>query len=163
MYETLKMVIADGGYVLADLLERIDVLYAAGRLTEDQRRMLVQTAEENADPDDSLPDADTRLGALELRVAELESRVSALEATPPAADTDPDGGSDAGDGTGAGVDDGWPEYRRPASKDEYYTKGDRITFEGAHWECVKNNVVDDPSTYPKAWRKVEDATDWVGA
>lgn len=143
MYELLKRIIAAGGYDLADLTNRIDVLYASGRLTDDQRRMLVQTAQDNADPDDTLPDADARIGALELRVAELESRVGSLESPeqPSGGTTDDPSDSDA-----------WPEYRQPESKDKYYMKGDRVSFNGRHWTCVKNNVASDPLAYPKAWR-----------
>lgn len=51
----------------------------------------------------------------------------------------------------------WPPYVRPTSKDTQYRKGDKITFEGKHYTCAKNNVANSPAELPKAWEYVEDA------
>lgn len=69
MFDTLRLVIEAGGYSLADMAERIDVLYADGRLTGDERGQLLDMAASNADPDDGLPDERARLGNLEERTA----------------------------------------------------------------------------------------------
>lgn len=44
-----------------------------------------------------------------------------------------------------------PEWVRPTSKDEYYRNGDKVTFEGVHYVCDKNNVVASPAEDPKSW------------
>ena len=142
MFDTLRLVIEAGGYALADMAERIDVLYAAGRLTGVERGQLLDMAASNADPDDGLPDERTRLGSLEERVAALEERVAKLE---------PGGSATA---EPEGTDDAWPAYRRPESKDEQYRKADRITFtDGNHYVCVKNNVMDGPDVDPGSWEE----------
>ena len=131
MYEEVMRVIEAGGYDLADLLRRIDVLYVGGRLTDEEREALVGEARERAEPDAQLPSLTERVGALELRVAALE-----------------DGTYQPGEPEG---DPEWPEYVRPTSKDEYYHKGDQVTFEDAHYVCDKNNVVASPAEDPKSW------------
>ena len=131
MFDEVTAVIEAGGYDLADLLHRIDVLYAGGRLTDEEREMLVGEARERAEPDAQLPSLTERVGALELRVAALEQGTY----QPSEPEGDPE----------------WPEYVRPTSKDEYYRKGDKVTFEGAHYVCNKNNVVASPAENPKSW------------
>ena len=131
MFKEVTAVIAAGGYDLADLLRRIDVLYAGGRLTDEEREALVGEARDKAEPDAQLPSLTERVGALELRVAALEQGTY----QPSEPEGDPE----------------WPEWVRPTSKDEYYRKGDKVTFEGAHYVCNKNNVTASPAENPKSW------------
>lgn len=131
MFKEVTAVIEAGGYDLADLLHRIDVLYAGGRLTDEEREALVGEARDKAEPDAQLPSLTERVGALELRVAALED--GAYQPSEPEGDPE------------------WPEYVRPTSKDEYYRKGDKVTFEGARYVCNKNNVVASPAENPKFW------------
>ena len=131
IYTDVTNVIGAGGYDLADLLHRIDVLYAGGRLTDAEREDLYELARTGADPDDSLPDVTERVGALELRVAALEQGTY----QPSEPEGDPE----------------WPEWVRPTSKDTQYHKGDKVTFEGAHYVCNKNNVVTSPAEDQKSW------------
>ena len=133
MFKEVTAVIEAGGYDLADLLHRIDVLYAGGRLTDEEREALVEEARERAEPDAQLPSLTERVGALELRVAALEQDTY----QPSEPEGDPE----------------WPEWVRPTSKDEYYRKGDKVTFEGEHYVCNKNNVVASPAENPKSWIK----------
>lgn len=140
MYEEVMKVIEAGGYDLADLLRRIDVLYVGGRLTDEERENLYELARTKANPDDSLPDVTERVGAVEERVAELEARVTAIE----------DGTMTPGSQEPP-VEEEWPEWVRPTSKDTKYHKGDKVTFEGAHYVCKKNNVVASPAEDPKSW------------
>ena len=133
IYTDVTAVISAGGYDLSDLLRRIDVLYVGGRLTDAERDDLYTLARAGADPDAQLPSLAERVGALELRVAALEDGTY----EPPEPEGDPE----------------WPEYVKPTSKDEYYHKGDQITFEGAHYVCDKNNVYLSPVDDPKSWVK----------
>lgn len=105
-----------------------------------EREDLYVLACAGADPDDSLPDVTERVGALELRVAELEARVTAIE----------DGTMTPGSQEPP-VEEEWPEWVKPTSKDEYYHKGDRVSFGGKHYVCNKNNVVSSPADGPKSW------------
>ena len=140
IYNDIATVIGNGGYDLSDLLHRIDVIYVSGRLTDAEREDLYVLACAGADPDDSLPDVTERVGAVEERVAELEARVTAIE----------DGTMTPGSQEPP-VEEEWPEWVRPTSKDTQYHKGDKVSFEGAHYVCNKNNVVASPAENPKSW------------
>jgi hypothetical protein len=143
MFETFQTIINAGGYDLADLTERIKTLYAMGELSEEEMKQLLEQAQDNANQDAMLPDVSERVGALETRMAAVEERVGKLEA----------GGVEPGEPEEP-VDE-WPEWVRPTSKDTQYNKGDKVTFNGQHYVCVKNNVSASPDEDPKRWTLVE--------
>ena len=143
IYNDIATVIGNGGYDLADLLHRIDVIYVSGQLTEQEREDLYELARAGADPDDSLPDVTERVGAVEQRVAELEARVTAIE----------DGTMTPGSQEPP-VEEEWPDWVKPTSKDTQYHKGDKVSFGGKHYVCDKNNVTASPAEDPKSWVEV---------
>lgn len=143
MFETVQTIINVGGYDLADLTERIKTLYALGELSEEEMTQLLDSAAANANQDAMLPNIVERVGALETRIAAVEERVGKLEA----------GGVEPGEPEEP-VDE-WPEWVRPTSKDTQYHKGDKVTFNGHHYVCVKNNVSSSPDEDQKRWQLVE--------
>ena len=143
MFETFQTIINAGGYDLTDLTERIKTLYAMGELTEVEMKQLLDSAAANANQDAMLPDMSERVGALETRIAAVEERVGKLEA----------GGAEPGDPEEPA--DEWPEWVRPTSKDTQYNKGDKVTFNGHRYVCVKNNVSSSPEEDSKRWQLVE--------
>lgn len=143
MFDTFQTIINAGGYNLADLTERIKTLYALGELTEEEMTQLLDSAAANANQDAMLPDVSERVGALETRIAAVEERVSKLEA----------GGVELGEPEEP-VDE-WPEWVRPTSKDTQYRKGDKVTFNGQHYVCKKNNVSSSPDEDSKSWTLAE--------
>ena len=143
MFETVQTIINSGDYDLTDLTQRIKTLYAMGELTEEEMKQLLDSAADNANQDAMLPDMTERVGALETRIAAVEERVGKLEA----------GGAELGESEEP-VDE-WPEWVRPTSKDTQYRKGDKVTFNGRHYLCVKNNVSSTPDEDSKSWQLVE--------
>ncbi|WP_288920737.1 hypothetical protein [uncultured Bifidobacterium sp.] len=143
MFETFQTIINTGDYDLADLIQRIKTLYALGELTEEEMTQLLDSAAANANQDYMLPDISERVGALETRVAAVEERVGKLEA----------GGVELVEPEEP-VDE-WPEWVRPTSKDTQYHKGDKVTFNGQHYVCQKNNVSSSPDEDPKRWALAE--------
>ena len=143
MFATFQTIINAGGYDLADLTERIKTMYAMGELSEDEMTQLLDSAAANANQDAMLPDVSERVGALETRIAAVEERVGKLEA----------GGVEPGEPEEPA--DEWPEWVRPTSKDTQYRKGDKVTFNGRHYICHKNNVSSNPDEDSKSWRLVE--------
>ena len=143
MFETFQTIINAGGYDLTDITERIKTMYAMGELSEEEMKQLLDSAAANADQDTMLPDVSERVGALETRIAAVEDRVGKLEA----GGVEPDEPEEPADE--------WPEWARPVSKDTQYHKGDKVTFNGQHYVCVKNNVSSSPDEDPKRWQLVE--------
>lgn len=143
MLETFQTIINGGGYNLADLTERIKTMYALGELSEDEMTQLLDSAAANANQDAMLPDMSERVGALETRMAAVEERAGKLEA----------GGVEPGEPEEPA--DEWPQWERPTSKDTQYRKGDKVTFNGRHYVCVKNNVSSSPDEDSKSWQLAE--------
>lgn len=143
MYEEVMKVIEAGGYDLADLLRRIDVLYVGGRLTDEERESLVEEARERADPTAAYAPMEQRLEALEAWRTEVERRLAALESgeqEPP--EPEPD--------------DEYPPYKQPTGAHDAYHNGDKCSWNGGHYTCTAPDGVAcvwDPGTYPTYWRK----------
>lgn len=143
MFETIQTIINGGDYDLADLTQRIKTLYALGEMSDEETTQLLDSAAANANQDVMLPDMSERVGALETRIAAVEGRVGKLEAS----------GVELGEPNEPA--DERPEWVRPTSKDTQYRKGDKVTFNGRHYTCVKNNVSSSPDEDPKSWQLAE--------
>lgn len=143
MYGEITKIISGGSYELADLLRRIDVLYASGRLTEDERASLIEAAREGADPEQSMAPVLSRVEALEEWRVEVDARLAAL------------GGGEGGGEADPEPSDEWPEYVQPTGAHDAYHVGDKITWDGRHWVCKMDGCVWTPGDYPAGWELVE--------
>ena len=127
MYDVIKDVINTQRYVLADMLHKIDTLWAQGDLDDDQRTELIALARDNAD-------MAQEVNAL-ARLEELEQRVRALET----------GSTEPGEA--------YPDY----VVGKWYYSGDKITFEGGKYKCIAPDgvvCVWSPTEYPTYWELV---------
>ena len=127
MYDVIKDVINTRRYVLADMLHKIDTLWAQGDIDDDQRTELIALAQGNANTAQEV----NVLAKLE----ELELRVRALET----------GSTEPGEA--------YPDY--VAGK--WYCNGDKITFEGGKYQCIAPDgvvCVWSPTEYPAYWELV---------
>ena len=127
MYDVIKDVINTQRYVLADMLHKIDTLWAQGDLDDDQRTELIALARDNAD-------MAQEVNAL-ARLEELEQRVRALET----------GSTEPGEA--------YPDY----VVGKWYYSGDKITFEGSKYKCIAPDgvvCVWSPKEYPVYWELV---------
>ena len=127
MYDVIKDVINTRRYVLADMLHKIDTLWAQGDIDDDQRTELIALAQGNADM--------TQEVNVLARLEELEQRVRALET----------GSTEPGEA--------YPDY--VAGK--WYYNGDKITFEGGKYKCIAPDgvvCVWSPTEYPTYWELV---------
>ena len=127
MYDVIRDVINTRRYVLADMLHKIDTLWAQGDFDDEQRTELIALAQGNADM--------TQEVNVLARLEELEQRVRALE----------DGGTEPGET--------YPDY--VAGK--WYYSGDKITFEGVKYKCIAPDgvvCVWSPKEYPVYWELV---------
>ena len=125
MYDVIKDVINTRRYVLADMLHKIDTLWAQGDIDDDQRTELIALAQSNAN-------AAQEVNVL-AKLKELEQRVRALEES---------GGAELGEE--------YPDY--VAGK--WYYNDDKITFEDEKYKCIAPDGVVctwSPKEYPAYW------------
>lgn len=137
MYEVTKNVILSGSYELNDILAKIDTLWLQGSLTDAQRMDLIEMARAKADPSNSFAPLQAQIDALAERVAVLESK---------AEPADPDAPTEE-----------YPEYVQPTGAHDAYHAGDKVTFNGKHYECIAPEgvaVVWSPKVYPAYWEEV---------
>lgn len=145
IYDSITTIITAGGYDLDDVLHRIDVLYAAGKLNDDERTQAQQLARDNAKAEYSYAPIEKRVEAIETWMVNVDARLSALES---------DGGEQTG-GSETGTDDEWPEYVQPTGAHDAYHVGDKITYNGKHYTCQIDNCVWTPDAYPQGWELLE--------
>ena len=127
MYDVIKDVINTRRYVLADMLHKIDTLWAQGDIDDDQRTELIALAQGNADM--------TQEANVLTKIEELEQRVRALET----------GSTEPGEA--------YPDY----VVGKWYYYGDKITFEGVKYKCIAPDggvCVWSPKEYPVYWELV---------
>ena len=120
-------------YDLEDVLHRIDVMYAAGRLTDDERTALYALARENAKAE---YDYAAEIEAIWAAIRELRANV---------------GGSSGGS---SGESDEWPAYQQPTGAHDAYYAGDKITYNGKRYICVMPEnaaCTYSPDVYPAGW------------
>lgn len=127
MYDVIKDVINTKRYVLADMLHKIDTIWAQGDLDDEQRTELIALAQGNVDMAQEV----NTLAKLE----ELEQRVKALET----------GSTEPGEA--------YPDY----VVGKWYYSGDKITFEGGKYKCIAPDgvvCVWSPKEYQAYWELV---------
>ncbi len=128
MYDVIRDVINSRRYVLADMLHKIDTIWAQGDLDDEQRTELIALAQGNANTAQEVN--------MLAKLKELEQRVRALE-----------------ESDGAEPGEGYPDY--VAGK--WYYNGDKITFEGGKYKCIAPDgvvCVWSPKEYPAYWELV---------
>ena len=142
MFETFQTIINAGGYDLADLTERLKTMYVMGELTEQEMKQLLEQAQTSAKPDDSYAPLAERVKAIEEWETIIEERLSKLES---GSSTDPGEPEESGDK--------WPEYKQPTGAHDAYRVGDKITYNGKHYTCVKDGCVWPPDIYQQGWQE----------
>lgn len=142
MYSIIKSTIEREQYDLSDLLAKINTLWVQSTITDEQRTELVSSAQAHAHAENSYASAQKQLDALAAALAALTDRVTAIEqGAPHEPPVEPDE---------------WPEYVKPTGAHDAYYKGDKITYNGAHYICkVPDNTacVWSPDEYPAYWEK----------
>ena len=114
-------------YDLEDVLHRIDVMYAAGRLTDDERTALYALARENAKAE---YDYAAEIEAIWAAIRELRASVG-----------ESSGGS-------SGESDEWPAYQQPTGAHDAYSQGDKVTHDGKKYVSnVDGNVWEPPTQW----------------
>lgn len=162
MYDSVSGVIEAGGYDLADLLHRIDVLYARGSLTEDESAELIDKARDEADPSGAYAPLADRVTELELwecsaqkdisdalsSISSLDARVAALESGEPKPEPEPE----------PEPEDAYPAWHQPTGAHDAYYTDDKMTYtDGKRYVCTAPEgygVTYGPDVLPDMWELV---------
>ena len=129
MYDIVKRVIHAGGYKLSKVLDKIDLGWVEGSLTDEQRQELRQLAQDGASVS----------GEVDVirYLQDLDRRVSAIEqGQAPEADQ---------------------EAYPPFVEGKWYYGGDKCSENGKNYTCTAPDgvvCVWSPSTYPAYWEEV---------
>lgn len=129
MYDIIKRVIQSGGYKLSKVLDKIDLGWVDGSLTDEQRQELRQLAQNGAS-------VSGEVDVLKY-LKDLDRRVSAIEA-------------------GQAPESDREEYP-PFVDGKWYYAGDKCSENGKNYICTApagDVCVWSPSTYPAYWEEV---------
>ena len=129
IFNVLKTVISSRRYELADMLEKIDFIWAQGEISLEERLQLISDAQSNAIAENSI-DVLKSLYDLNKRVTDIEKQLTELK-----------NGSDTPT---------YPSY----VVGKCYFNGNIISFEGRNYKCIApigTVCVWSPTEYPPYW------------
>ena len=138
MYEIFKNILNNKKYELVDILNKIDEFYIQDSLTKEQKEELEEEARKNANPVNSYADFQTQIDKLADRITALENKLANTGSSTPTEPTEE-----------------YPEYVQPTGAHDAYKVGDKITYNGKHYECVYEGCVWTPDAYPAGWKEIE--------
>lgn len=116
MYDMILRIITSGDYKLADITNKIDMMWITGKLTDVQRDNLLSVATEHLDPETERPDVLDMLEKTAARVTDLEKRVSELE--------------------GKSQVTGYPEWVQWDGLSDNYQNGAIVSHNGKLWKST---------------------------
>ena len=142
MYEIFKNILNNRDYELVDILNKINEFYVQDSLTKEQKEELEEEARKNANPVNSYADFQTQIDKLADRVTALETKLA-----------------NVGTGSEEPIEptEEYPEYVQPTGSHDAYHIGDKITYNGKHYECIYDGCVWTPDAYPQGWKLVEES------
>lgn len=127
MAAVLKNVIRNGGMPLSEVSERIETMYANGRIDGGERLELTELMHAKADPQNEAADWKTMYAVLSEKYRALEARMAAAEKAL--------GMYEAPEGSGSesGVYPAWEPWDGVSDK---YQQGAAVSHNGKTWESV---------------------------
>ncbi len=140
MFDIIADIINSGNFELADIIHKINILWLQSEITEDEKDSLTMSAQKKAKPENSYAPLEQQIEEAFKKINKLEERVGKLEAGELA---DP-----------VLEPEEYPEYKQPSGAHDAYNTGDKVTFKGKKYECIKDNCVWDPEIYPDGWKLV---------
>ena len=156
MFNIFKNVIETSDFDLRDILNKIEESYIKSSLSKEEQTELEEMARQHAKPENSYASLQSQIDDLAQKIKELQVTINAnaqgmsaiKEAveqlggvvTPPAEQPTEE----------------YPEYKQPTGANDAYKIGDKITYNGKHYECIFDNCVWNPEEYPQGWKEVEE-------
>lgn len=156
MFNIFKNVIETSDFDLRDILNKIEESYIKSSLSKEEQEQLEEMARQHAKPENSYASLQSQIDDLAQKIKKLQVTINAnaqgmsaiKEAveqlggvvTPPAEQPTEE----------------YPEYKKPTGAHDAYKIGDKITYNGKHYECIFDNCVWNPEEYPQGWKEVEE-------
>ena len=156
MFNIFKNVIETSDFDLRDILNKIEESYIKSSLSKEEQTELEEMARQHAKPENSYASLQSQIDDLAQKIKELQVTINAnaqgmsaiKEAveqlggvvTPPAEQPTEE----------------YPEYKQPTGAHDAYKIGDKISYDGKHYECIFDNCVWNPEEYPQGWKEVEE-------
>lgn len=154
MFNIFKNVIETSDFDLRDILNKIEESYIKSSLSKEEQEELEEMARQHAKPENSYASLQSQIDDLAQQIEELQVTINAnaqgmsaiKEAveqlggvvTPPAEQPMEE----------------YPEYKQPTGAHDAYKTGDKITYNGKHYECIFDGCVWNPDEYPSGWKEV---------
>ena len=154
MFNIFKNVIETSDFDLRDILNKIEESYIKSSLSKEEQEELEEMARKHAKPENSYADVQKQIDDLAQKIKELQVTINAnaqgmsaiKEAveqlggvvTPPAEQPTEE----------------YPEYKQPTGAHDAYKIGDKITYNGKHYECIFDNCVWNPYEYPSECKEI---------
>lgn len=149
MFEIVKNVILAKNYKLEDILNKINILWVEGSISDEEKTSLISLSRENAVAENSYKPLQEQLNnlykAFDDFKEEVNARLNTLE-----------GKEDIEEPV-----DEYPPFVKPEGAHDAYQKGAGITFNGEKYESLIDNNVWSPDEYPQGWKEVLDETEVV--
>lgn len=142
MFNIFKNVIETSDFDLRDILNKIEESYIKSSLSKEEQTELEEMARKHAKPENSYASLQSQIDDLARRIEALESDVKELKGESTEEPTEP-------------VEE-YPEYVQPTGAHDAYKVGDKITYNGKHYECIFDNCVWNPDEYPQGWKLIEE-------
>lgn len=142
MFEIVKNVILGKNYKLEDMLNKLNILWAEGSISDDERLSLISLSRENAVAENSYKPLQEQLNnlykAFDNFKEEVNDRLNTLE-----------GKEDIEEPT-----EEYPPFVKPEGAHDCYNEGRKMTFNGKKYICLINGCVWSPDEYPAGWKEV---------
>lgn len=140
MYNILLSTIQRGGYKLSEILNKIETMWVAGKLTDEERNTLIEQARNHATPESEYAPLMEQINDAFEEIEALKARVEALEQS---------GSEEPEEPT-----EEYPEYVQPTGAHDAYKIGDKISYNGKKYICQRDGCVWNPDDLPSAWQEV---------
>ena len=156
MFNIFKNVIETSDFDLRDILNKIEESYIKSSLSKEEQEELEEMARKHAKPENSYADVQKQIDDLAQQIKLLKETVEANAQGTSAL-------KDAVEKLGGVITppeeqptEEYPEYKQPTGAHDAYKIGDKITYNGKHYECIFGNCVWNPDEYPSGWKEVEE-------
>lgn len=159
MFEIVKNVILSKNYKLEDMLNKINILWVEGSISDEEKTSLISLARENALAENSYKPLQEQIDKAFEMISELKETVetNAIGLTALKDAVEKLGGKV--EIPQAPVEEEYPPFIKPEGAHDCYNEGDKITYNGKKYICLINGCVWSPDEYPQGWKEVVEETE----